>query len=156
MSVKELLAKEIEDGLAILKDTEMNSDEYKTEVDSLVKLIDRFNTMTQNELSNAEKARAQANEQALNDARLKLEREIKFEQLYAEKAAQEREYVLKVKQAEDEKKDRFIRNIMTGAGIIIPTGVTIWGVLKSFEFEKEGTVTTILGRGLINKLLPRK
>jgi hypothetical protein len=60
------------------------------------------------------------------------------------------------KAREDEKKDRFIRNVLTGLGIAVPTITTIWGTLKSFKFEETGTVTTIMGRGFINKLLPKK
>lgn len=56
----------------------------------------------------------------------------------------------------EEKKDRLIRNIISGAGVVLPIFVTIWGTKKSFEFEKEGTITTIMGRGFINKLLPKK
>lgn len=55
-----------------------------------------------------------------------------------------------------EKRDRLVRNGIAIAGIIIPTAVTIWGTCKSIEFEKEGTITTIMGRGFINKLLPKK
>jgi len=62
----------------------------------------------------------------------------------------------KEKQREEEKKDRLIRNILTGAGIAIPAALTIWGTLKSLKFEETGTVTTIVGRGFINKLLPKK
>ena len=57
---------------------------------------------------------------------------------------------------EDEKKDRLIRNCISAAGIIIPSLLTIWGTFKTFKFEQEGTVTTIMGRGFINKLLPKK
>ena len=56
----------------------------------------------------------------------------------------------------EEKKDRFARHAIDIAGIAIPTAVTIWGFIKSIEFEKEGTITTIFGRGFANKLLPRK
>lgn len=56
----------------------------------------------------------------------------------------------------EEKKDRLIRNIISGATVVLPILVTIWGTKKSFEFEKEGTITTIMGRGFINKLLPKK
>lgn len=59
-------------------------------------------------------------------------------------------------QFSDEKRDRIIKNCLTAAGILIPVVTTIWGTLKSFEFEKEGTVTTIMGRGFVNKLLPKK
>lgn len=62
----------------------------------------------------------------------------------------------KAEQMKEDKKDRRIKNIMTAAGLIIPTIVTIWGTKASFKFEQEGTVTTIMGRGFINKLLPKK
>lgn len=74
-----------------------------------------------------------------------------------EKAEIERkEYELKLAQMEEDKKDRLIKNCIAVAGIVIPVGVTIWGTLKSFKFETEGTITTIMGRGFINKLLPKK
>ena len=57
---------------------------------------------------------------------------------------------------EDEKKDRVIRNTIAIAGIVVPSIITVWGTLKSIEFEKDGTITTIMGRGFINKLLPKK
>jgi hypothetical protein len=74
-----------------------------------------------------------------------------------EKLDIEREEIkLKIAQMEEDKKDRWIKNCLSAAGIIIPVGVTIWGTLKSFKFEQEGTITTIMGRGFINKLLPKK
>lgn len=66
------------------------------------------------------------------------------------------EHEEKMKTQKDEKDDRLVRNCLTAAGIVIPTIVTIWGTVKSIEFEKEGTITTIMGRGFINKLLPKK
>ena len=56
----------------------------------------------------------------------------------------------------EERKDRKIRNILTAAGIVIPAALTIWGTKASFKFEETGTVTTIMGRGFIQKLLPKK
>ena len=66
------------------------------------------------------------------------------------------EQVFRDQQQKDEKKDRLIRNIIAAASVVIPTLVTVWGTKKSFEFEKEGTITTIMGRGFIQKLLPKK
>lgn len=62
----------------------------------------------------------------------------------------------KQKQMDDERKDRSIKNVLTAAGILVPTVVTVWGTFKSFKFEETGTITTIMGRGFINKLLPKK
>ena len=66
------------------------------------------------------------------------------------------ERLLKEKQFEDEKKDRLIKNVISVAGIVLPLVVTIWGTKVSLKFEEEGTFTTIMGRGFINKLLPKK
>ena len=62
----------------------------------------------------------------------------------------------KIAVREDEKKDRLIKNILNAAGIVLPLVVTIWGTKVSLKFEEEGTFTTIMGRGFINKLLPKK
>lgn len=71
-------------------------------------------------------------------------------------ATRESEQLMKQQQMEDEKKDRLVKNIITAAGIILPLAVTIWGTKVSLKFEEEGTFTTIMGRGFINKLLPKK
>lgn len=62
----------------------------------------------------------------------------------------------KDKSRDVERKDRLIKDCIAVAGIVIPSLITIWGTVKSIEFEKEGTITTIMGRGFINKLLPKK
>lgn len=78
-----------------------------------------------------------------------VDRAIEMERLSIEKS--EKETV-----REEERKERLIRNCIAVAGIVIPSLITIWGTVKSFEFEKEGTITTIMGRGFISKLLPKK
>lgn len=55
-----------------------------------------------------------------------------------------------------DKKDRLIKNCITAGGTILTLGLTIWGTVVSLNFEKTGSVTTIVGRGFINKLLPKK
>lgn len=66
------------------------------------------------------------------------------------------EQLFKEQQLEEEKKDRLIKNIISVAGVVLPLAVTIWGTKVSLKFEEEGTFTTIMGRGFINKLLPKK
>lgn len=127
MSVKRLMKEEIKKELGDLKTTQLGTDEYKTTIDGITKLADRVLEIEKLETEQAERA---------------IDREVELE--------------LKEKQMEEERKDRKIKNVLTAAGIVIPTGVTIWGTLKSFKFEQEGTITTIMGRGFINKLLPKK
>ena len=77
------------------------------------------------------------------DKKIELEK-AKNEQLYREQ------------QFKADNKDRLIKNVLTAAGIVLPLVVTIWGTRVSLKFEEEGTFTTIMGRGFINKLLPKK
>ena len=127
MSIKTLLEEEIKDEFETLGKTEIGTEAYKVTVDGLTKLVDR----------------------AIELQKFEAERTDRIDH-------QEREMDLKQRQAEDEKKDRKVKNWLAAAGIIIPTGVTIWGTIKSIKFEQEGTITTIMGRGFINKLLPKK
>lgn len=133
-NIDELLRNEIESELADLDGMDVGTEEYKTTVDGIVKLTDRLIDLQKIDQEQREKVEARRREK---------------EQFEAEQK-------LKLTQMAEDKKDRLIKNCMTAAGIVIPSVLTIWGTLKSLEFEKTGTVTTIMGRGFINKLLPRK
>lgn len=105
----------------------LGTEEYKVTVDGLTKLMDRAIDMK------------------------------KFDTEYAERIEnQKMDNNLKQRQMDEDRKDRLIKNGISIAGIVIPSLITIWGTVKSMEFEKEGTITTIIGRGFINKLLPKK
>lgn len=127
MNIESLLRDEIQGEFEGLKDLEMGSETYKTSVEGLTKLVDRA---------------------------------IEYEKLNAESDAKlddrENDRELKTRQMDEDKKDRMVRNGISIASILIPTAVTIWGTLKSFKFEETGNVTTIMGRGFIQKLLPKK
>lgn len=127
MKNEQLLHDEIEDEFKCLKDLEVGTEQYKVTVDGLVKLVDRAIEIDKLNLEAEEKSKNRKNDKEF-----------------------------KQQQMEDEKKDRLIRNCISAAGIIIPSLLTIWGTFKTFKFEQEGTVTTIMGRGFINKLLPKK
>ena len=127
MKVETMLHDEILNEFEEMKKLEVGSDGYRAAVDGISKLLDRA--------IEYDKLDAECNERSLNRG---------FEEDY------------KLQLAEDEKRDRRIKNGITIAGIVIPSVITIWGTIKSLNFEKEGTVTTIMGRGFINKLLPKK
>ena len=123
MKIKETLYKEIEDELQALNEIEVGTDEYKSSVDGVTKLLDRA---------------------------------IEIEKHEAQMKEREAERIAKNIQVAEEQKDRVVKNYISAGGVVLPLLVTIWGTLKSFKFEKDGTVTTIMGRGFINKLLPKK
>lgn len=127
MKVETELFGEIHSELGALKDIELGTEAYKTTVDGVTKLLDR----------------------AIEIEKLNIDHEDRVENL-------KQDADLKLMQMEEDRKGRWVRDAIAVAGIVIPTAVTIWGTLKSFEFEKEGTITTIMGRGFIQKLLPKK
>lgn len=127
MAIRNLLELEIEEEFNKLSEMNPGTEEYKVTVDGLTKLLDRSIEI--------DKHRDELDEKKENR---------KIDNDY------------KSKQVEDENRDRKIKNGLTLAGIVIPSVITIWGTLKSLKFEKDGTVTTIMGRGFINKLLPKK
>ena len=116
MNSETLLHQEIEHQLKILGEMEVGTEEYKTAVDGLTKLMDR----------------------ALEAEKIENEDELKRVQL-----------------AED-KKHRWIQVALEMLKIGVPVAVAIWGTNKTLKFEETGTVTTIMGRGFIQKLLPGK
>lgn len=126
-SIRELLDEEIQVEFEKLSKLEVGSESYKATVDGLAKLVDRAVEIDKTEMENATKIEAQNIE---ND--------------------------LKALQIKEDNRDRWVRNGIAIAGIIVPSVLTVWGTLKSFKFEETGTVTTILGRGFVNKLLPKK
>lgn len=130
MELDNLLEEQIKGGLEGLGNLDMGSEEYKSASEAITKLIDR-----EIELKKLDSANDDKRHQRLI--------EIKDRELNRKKY-------------ESDEKDRWIKNGLTAAGLIIPTIVTIWGTIKSFEFEEKGSITTIMGRGFINKLLPKK
>lgn len=137
INYKEALDGEISTELEVLDSMETNSEDYKIMVEGLTKLIDRSMELEKIEISKAQEAEKIKNE----GEKIKLETEkIKFE----------------AEQAKTNKIFQWIGYGISAAGIVIPVAVTIWGTKVTLNFEKEGTVTTMMGRGFINKLLPKK
>lgn len=127
MSIDNLLEVEIEEKLNKISEMEPGTDEYKLAVDSVTKLLDR--TIEMNKINVDRKERKEVREE---EAKSKLESE-------------------KV-----ENKKYLVDKILAALSIGIPALLTVWGTKKSFKFEETGTITTIMGRGFINKLLPKR
>lgn len=126
MRIETMLHTEIENEFEELKRIQLGTDEYKTTVDGLTKLVDKAIEIRKFDIEQDEKRKIREDENAF-----------------------------KIQQMEDDKKDRRMKNCIAIGGIGIPAALTIWGTLKSLKFEETGTVTTLIGRGFINKLLKK-
>lgn len=127
MSIKTKLHIEIDEGFDEINKMEIGTDQHKAAVDEIAKLMDRAIEL----------------EKVENDAEDK-------------KKTRENEHNLRLKQMEDEKKDRLVKNCLTGASILSGIGVTVWGALKSWKFEETGTITSTAGRKFISNLFSKK
>lgn len=127
MSVKTLLEKEIESQLTTLDDLNFGTDEYEKAVNGLAKLLDKYNEMEHAEMEYQDKYESR---EAEND--------------------------LKLKQMDEDRKDRIVKNCLTAVSAVSGIGLAVWGTLKTLKFEETGTITTMAGRTWINKLFPKK
>lgn len=129
--LKTQLKNEVKIEIENLEQMTLGDDTYRTTVDGIVKLTDRVIEIEKLELAKAEKEK----------------------QLELEATKAENEKVEKQKQRRDEMIDKITKNVLTGISIGGGFALTIWGTLKTIEFEETGNVTTIMGRGFFNKLL---
>lgn len=123
MKNKTMLHEEIQSELEELSKIEVGSEKYKVAVDGVSKLMDR----------------------AIEIDKLNADAQEKIE-------SRETELDLKLKQMEEDKKDRKARNTIALVGIGIPAAVSIWGTLKTLKFEEVGTVTTLAGKEHLRKI----
>jgi hypothetical protein len=138
MNIETLLDVEIESEFEKLSAMKPGTDEYRVTVDGLTKLMDRKIELLKTEVNCDDRT-------ATREGELKLKKQQMIDELE-----------LKKQQMEEDKKDRLIKNILGAAGVVLPLLVTIWGTKVSLKFEEEGTFTTIMGRGFVQKLLPKK
>ena len=127
MTIETSLHEEILNGFDDLNRMERGTETHKATVDELTKLLDRAIEIEKLEMEAKEREKAREIEASLKRA-----------------------------QMEEDRKDRRFKNGIAVGGIVLPLAVTIWGTFKTLKFEEEGTVTTIMGRGFINKLIPKK
>lgn len=127
MDIENLLYDEIATLYEKLRKPNITAEEHRSIVDEIAKLTDRAIEMRRVDEDCKERTAARICEQQ----------------------AKEQQLI-------EDKKDRLIKNVISAAGVVLPLIVTIWGTKVSLKFEEEGTFTTIMGRGFVNKLLPRK
>lgn len=122
--IKSLLKKEIEAEFLELEKMQIGTDDYKTSVDGITKMIDKSIEIS------------------------KIEADID-----SKKEALDVETDLELKKQKNEHFNKMIVNILSGASIVSGVALTIWGTYKTLKFEETGTVTTTAGRNFINSVV---
>lgn len=126
MTIEGMLREEIQDEFENLAKMEVGTDQYKTTVDGLTKLVDRVVEME----------------------KIDLEHERETER---QKADEE----LKAKQLKVDKTDKIIRNVLTGVSVISGIAVTIWGTLYTTNYEQTDSPTTTAERKFFGRLFDK-
>ena len=126
MSIKTQLEDEIRDEFEALRKIEVGSDTYRATVEGLTKLVDRKIEMDKVEVDARERV-------------IKRNDDNEFKEM----------------QLADDRKDRAIKNGLTLATLVITTGTTIWGILKSLkiEFKDNEMITSTVGKELMKKVI---
>lgn len=127
MSTKQLLEEEIQSEIEEISKMQVGSDEHKAATEALAKLVDKYNEMD----------------------KLELEYQDKYD-------SRETDRIMKEKQLEHDKKDAKVKNSLTAVSVGGGLLVTIWGICKSLKFEETGIYSSLISRGMIQKILPKK
>ena len=67
----------------------------------------------------------------------------------------EQEKSIKISQIESENKREKIRNGITIGTFAISTGVSLYAIARTFKFDQSATVTSTLGRNILNGVVPK-
>lgn len=125
MSVQSNLREEFLNELEELKRVEFGSEKYKTGVTGVTQLADRL----------IEMSKLDSEDEKLEIERQKLELEgLKFE---------------------EDKKDRKSKNRISVANITVPAVIAVVGGAAMFIYEERGSITTQVGRKIIDKYIFR-
>lgn len=107
-----------------LKDRKKGSPEYEKIVSDLCKLITQYNDLIKTDYD-----------------------------YWSKQEDRNNEYDLKKKQMVYDRRDRVVKNTLTGVSIFGGFAITIWGALTSMAFEKTDNFTSSAGREFVRKIL---
>lgn len=73
---------------------------------------------------------------------------LKFEQIEQDKE-------IKMSQIKSENEREKVRNKITIGTFVVSTGISVYAIAKTFKFDQVATVTSTLGRNILNGVVPK-
>lgn len=125
MSVESNWREEVLLELDELSKVEFGSDKYKTGVSGVTQLADRL----------IEMSKLDSEDEKIEIERQKLE--------------------LEIAKAEEEKKDRKVKNRISVLNVVVPSVIAVVGGAAMFIYEERGSITSQAGRKIIDKYIFR-
>ena len=123
VKIETLIDEEIRKEIELLEKLNPGTDEYEASINGVSKLLDK----------------------SIEFKKLETNSNLETNRLYEDIRMREKEL-------EQTKKDQKIKNGLTALTFVGSIGVMIWGALKSWEFEKEGTVTSSFGKSFMSNI----
>lgn len=115
-----------------------------------MKIKEQLEEVISLKLEEAKNTESETGKRAVDDAAKLTDCLIEIKKMEAEEVAQKEEQERQIT------KERW-QNGIAIAGIAVPATISIVGICKTFKFDEEGgIISSTLGRGFINKLIPKK
>lgn len=150
MKTRSLYEIELKDEFEKIKAIDIVSDEHHKVVSDISQLTDRLVKLK--EVEN-EHEKIHIEEKKIEFERARIEAEKDKASIEQQKLDIEKQKIsIEERKLEDEKKDRLVKNILSGLGVIIPAGITLTGMVLMFLFEEKGTITSKAGSKIVDRI----
>ena len=161
MDIKEMLNEEFVRELDILQGMEVNDDGYDQQVKVVTDIADRIIAIEKLEIEERLKTESLQVEERLKTQQLEMDKELKLKQMETDEELKLKQIntesadrvanrvvdeTLRRAQLKEDRLDHMIKNGITVVTFAVSTLLVVWGAKKSWEFEKEGTITSTFGR----------
>lgn len=168
MNTQDLIEAKVHEIVGELQNFDLGSDEHRRALGDVMQLTDRLIKMKEDELERKrfrlekQKAETDAQKVEIEQSKLDIENEkLKIEQLKmgiteAQAKLEEKRVELEREKATDERKGRWMQNCLTAIGILLPTAVTIIGMVLMFLFEEKGTIAGGASRKIVDRIFRMK
>ena len=115
-----------------------------------MKIKEKLEEVISLKLEEAKNTESETGKRAVDDAAKLTDCLIEIKKMEADEEAKKEE------QKRQDNKDRW-QNGIAIAGIVVPSAISVYGICKTFKFDDAGgIISSTLGRGFLNKLIPKK
>lgn len=148
VNIENLLYDEIEHVYNKASELEPGTEQHKVAGDTGCKMLDKVIEMQKIELDYKERKEARESELQFKREQMENEKQLRREQIKSEA-------LIKQQQLRDEKRHRYVQTGVTVGTTLASIWSLAWAVRTSLDFEKTGTITTAMGRSLLNRFIPK-
>ena len=156
MNIKEMLSEEFERELELLQDLDVGTEEYSRQAKIVTDIADRIIAFEKMEAEDRQKTASLDADTLLKTKQIETDEALKLKQYEMESADRVANRIadeaIRRDQLKEDKWDHIVKNCITVVTFGISAALTIWGAKKSWEFEKDGTITSIFGKMFMRDL----